>query len=426
MMMSSSALDLLVFSLSFMFLLLFLTITPFIFAQLPIYAIQPTGCNLPIAPGEQFPLPTRNFYAETQDFTDLSLQQGWYFGPWYLFPSSKGICPWGPQTWNYLVTSTAVKVIAAISLQDDTPDAAIKSVKYCWRPKGGNAQVGSLTTEIFALLDSINAAANPPIASNMVEGYSTFRSVFFSMNTGTLLLSAVFFITVCLFCWTTMSSSYENWASKYKASCTLAFTAPLFLVATTVYWIVSLLGAQRAMYAGETTFAVAANWQAVWPQCTGVEVTSRDMTFTPSPGAATTHMFPLMMALVVTTPIFLVALWALWIKYSFFLTFDDREERAGIATVKNFYKYAPYAIMGWSTASLLREDGNAQPGANIGERNPITGTITSTTSIELHARTNDKNHDQSETTPYVFKKAVASPSRGADQTDIKIDVNALE
>ncbi len=66
--------EFMIFALCFLFLIMFLDITPFIQAANPSYAIQPTGCT-PIAPGELFPLPTRNFYAVTQEFTDLSEHQ---------------------------------------------------------------------------------------------------------------------------------------------------------------------------------------------------------------------------------------------------------------------------------------------------------------------------------------------------------------
>ncbi len=98
-------------------------------------------------------------------------------------------------------------------------------------------------------------------------------------------------------------------------------------------------------------------------------------------------------ALVIVTPIALVPLWLIWIRFAFgsAASLSQRAyfDNMGIASVKNFYRFAPYAIMGWSTAALQREDGDGDGGAAMHANEERSKTELALASVRLNIAETD-------------------------------------
>ena len=178
-----------------------------------------------------------------------------------FFPGTQGICPWSESAWN------GQEVLVKGNLKNPLSHYAtrVSSSKYCWKPSGGNPQVGDLSKAIFAAIDTANALAVPPIQSDMVSGYTNFLKIVPKLKlAGGLTCAAGLLFLISVVLYTLCDVGSNPWMAL----------SPIYIAIFIAVFIIDLQIRQLAL---DPNFNTAQNWQSVWPQCSGVEVVSNSV-----------------------------------------------------------------------------------------------------------------------------------------------------
>ena len=105
-----------------------------------IHTVKPYNCNMTMyASGQAFPTPVATFYAETQEFVDVSAHTDWYLGEWRVYPYKRGFCP----------------IEAAVV---SSTDSYKNLYKYCLRMDDElSSSLSSQVRNVFKSIDYINS-----------------------------------------------------------------------------------------------------------------------------------------------------------------------------------------------------------------------------------------------------------------------------